>query len=335
MEIEKNISKWMAISCPVKGVRFDEATLKQLDSDGDGRIRTPEVLAAVEALKADEKNELLEEFVDNFVTMGRLYAGNGEAIFQLGTLRIAGREMNLCFNVDDEEAHSALVGESKCCVIYLKLTRPNEETVRSICAVVTAGALMPLYVGRNGVFYDRDGKDWEAVITRVVEAQISLVEAFFAPWKKIGEGIAGAVKKFLGDKQESHIKSLTNVAVDGGASTLPTAPVGGGASTLPAGAQGESGAAMASSVAAIGIGVGMVGAALASLLAVVTRMSAPELGISVAALILVVSMPSVIITWFNLRKRDLGGVLNASGWAINRPMRFSMRLARAFTKVSG
>ena len=37
---------WAALSCPTTGVEFDERTLAMLDSDGDGRIRVPEVLAA-------------------------------------------------------------------------------------------------------------------------------------------------------------------------------------------------------------------------------------------------------------------------------------------------
>ncbi|MBO7721631.1 MAG: hypothetical protein J6T01_04405, partial [Kiritimatiellae bacterium] len=147
----------------------------------------------------------LGELLENYVTMDRLYGEDSYAIFQTGVLRIDGREMNLCFHVDSEAAHSALVGKSNCCVIYLKLTRPSEKAERLICAVVTAGRMWTLYAGRNGVFYDRDGKDWEAVITKVVENQVSLVEAFWAPWKKIGDGIAGAVKKFIGDKQAKSV----------------------------------------------------------------------------------------------------------------------------------
>lgn len=253
----------------------------------------------------------LGELLENYVTMDRLYK-HDTAIFQTGVLRIDAREMNLCFHVDSEAAHSALVEKSNCCVIYLKLTRPSEKAERLICAVVTAGKVGTLYVGRNGVFYDRDGKDWEAVITKVVENQVSLAEAFWAPWKKIGEGIAGAVKKFIGDKQAKATESVQK-----------------GTESTQAG-----GAAMASSVAAIGIGVGMVGAAAASLMAAISSMPAWKIGVSVVALVLIVSVPSMILAWFKLRKRDLGVILNACGWAINRPMRFSMKRAAAFTKCA-
>ena len=251
----------------------------------------------------------LLEFLENFTNMKRLYDVKQQAFYQTGFLRIDAREMNLCFHVDSEAAHSALAAKSKCCVIYLKLSRPSDKAERSICAVVTAGTVGALYVGRNGVFYDRDGKDWEAVVTKVVEAQVSLVEAFWSPWRKLGEGVSGLVKKFLGDKQKSAQSSLaagTHNAQSGGA-------------------------AMASSIAAIGIGIGMMGAALASILAAVKGMGPAQIILSILAVITVVSLPSVILTWFKLRQRDIGAILNASGWAVNRPLHFTMKRARYFT----
>ena len=281
-------------------------------------------LAAKPVTSPKSKDELVEEerllryklhlgeLLQNYVTMDKLYGPGNDAIFQTGILRIDARELSLCFHVASEAAHSALVDKSNCCVIYLKLSRPSEKAERLVCAVVTAGKVGTLYVGRNGVFYDRDGKDWEAVITKVVENQVSLAEAFWAPWKKIGDGIAGAVKKFIGDKQAKATESVQK-----------------GTESTQAG-----GAAMASSVAAIGIGVGMVGAAAASLMAAISSMPAWKIGVAVVVLVLVVSVPSMILAWFKLRRRDLGVILNACGWAINRPMRFSMKRAAAFTKCA-
>ena len=261
----------------------------------------------------------LGEFLVNYVSMDRLYEGKDYAMYQTGVLRIDGKEMNLCFHVESEGAHSALVDKSLCCVIYLKLSRPEDGAERSVCAVVTAGTVGGLYVGRNGVFYDRDGKNWEAVITKVVEAQVSLAEAFWAPWKKLGESISGAVKKFLGDRDAAANAKLQS-----------------GAQNVTAGKAQESGggAALASSVAAIGIGVGMVGAAAAGVLSAIKGMTPWQFVGTILAIILIVSLPSVILTWFRLRKRDLGAILNACGWAINRPMRFSMNRARGFTKCA-
>ena len=281
-------------------------------------------VAAKPVMSPGSKDDLVEEerflryklhmgeLLQNYVTMDRLYGLDSWAIFQTGILRIDGREMNLCFHVGSEATHSALVDKSNCCVIYLKLSRPAEKAERLVCAVVTAGKVGTLYVGRNGVFYDRDGKDWEAVITKVVENQVSLAEAFWAPWKKIGEGIAGTVKKFIGDTQAKATDSVQK-----------------GTESTQAG-----GAAMASSIAAIGIGIGMVGAAAASLMAAISSMPAWKIAVSVVVLVLLVSVPSMILAWFKLRRRDLGVILNACGWAINRPMHFSMKRAAAFTKCA-
>jgi len=261
----------------------------------------------------------LREILENYVNMKRLYDPKDFAVFQTGMLRIDAKELNLCFHVADEGAHSALAEKSNCCVIYLKLSRPSEGATASICAVVTAGTVGQLYVGRNGVFYDRDGKDWEAVITKVVEAQVSLAEAFWSPWKKLGDAIGGMIKKFLGDREAS-----VNGAMSSG--KLPAASAEGEKPNNSAG-----GAAIASSVAAIGIGVGMVGAALAGLMSAIAGMTWWQILVAIVAVVFVVSFPSVILTWFKLRKRDLGAILNASGWAINRPLYFSMLHARTFT----
>jgi len=38
---------WLALSCPVQGLEFDRQTLELIDTDRDGRIRVPEIIAAV------------------------------------------------------------------------------------------------------------------------------------------------------------------------------------------------------------------------------------------------------------------------------------------------
>src|ERR1017187_10897135 len=37
---------WVALACPTTGLEFDKATLALIDTDKDGRIRAPEVIAA-------------------------------------------------------------------------------------------------------------------------------------------------------------------------------------------------------------------------------------------------------------------------------------------------
>ncbi len=267
----------------------------------------------------------LLEYLKNYVSQEKLYDGTLESMFLTGTLYIDGRECRLCFHVDDEGAHAALAERSDCCIIYLKLTRAGASAPRTVCAVITAGRTIPLYPGRNGLFYDRDGVAWDATITKVVQAQVSLREAFWAPWRKMGEMIGEQVKKFVGSSQEKSVGGVTK-AVDG---------VGANAAAKTEGKPADSsanGAALASSVAALGIGIGMVGAAFSGIVGLAAGIPWWKTAIGVLLVILAVSLPSVILAWFKLRRRDLGAVLNACGWAVNRPLRFSQKLAKRFTR---
>jgi hypothetical protein len=76
----------------------------------------------------------------------------------------------------------------------------------------------------------------------------------------------------------------------------------------------------------------MVGAACAGIGSLIAGLPWWKTAIGVLLVILAVSLPSVILAWFKLRRRDLGAVLNACGWAVNRPLRFSQKLAKRFTR---
>ena len=280
------------------------------------------VMAADAKAKLEEQEKLLRlklnfvEFLRNFVNQGGLYDYGSLAIYQTGTLYIDAREMPLTFHVDDAGAHSALAGRSECYLLYLKLTRDGGKASRTVCAAVTAGFAGSLWVGKNGVFIDRDGLDWDATVTSVVEKQISLREAFWAPWKKIFTTVAEQAKKFLGSKQDAAVANVTTKAT-----AAPAAPAD----------KSSNGAAIASSIAAIGIGVGMLGTACAALIGLVAGLPLWKVALGLLCVLLIVSLPSVILTYFKLRKRDIGAILNACGWAVNRPLYFSMKRAKLFT----
>lgn len=316
-------------SVPV--AKLDDAFLEDVVKDGKMQAAVNDLIARDKAL-ADESDRFVDceralryaanlaNWLCNYVNQANLYDTKSESVFRTGELYIDGRVCNLCFHVANAAAHSALAEKSKCCLLYVKLTRPG-ESVREVCAVVTAGSTASLYSGRNGIFYDCDGRDWDAVVTKVVESQVSLREAFWAPWAKIATTLSEQCKKFLSSKQDSAVKSVGDGAGAAVAASVPAAA-----------APAANGAALASSVAALGVGVGMAGAACAGLIGLVAGLPVWKLLMGVAAIILIVSLPSVVLAWFKLRARDLGAILNACGWAVNRPLYFSMGLARTFTR---
>ena len=68
--------------------------------------------------------------------------------------------------------------------------------------------------------------------------------------------------------------------------------------------------------AAIGLAFGAIGAALGMLGSFVVAKWYNVI-LLVAAVIILISGPSMLLAWIKLRKRNLGPVLNANGWAIN------------------
>jgi hypothetical protein len=92
------------------------------------------------------------------------------------------------------------------------------------------------------------------------------------------------------------------------------------------------GAAIASSVAAIGIAVGLLGQAASKLFDASRTIEVWQAFAGVGAVILAVSGPSVILAFFKLRARDLAPILNACGWAVNSRIRMTLRLGRALTQ---
>src|SRR5512145_1078830 len=43
-----DLKLWVALACPTTGLEFDKATLALIDTDKDGRVRAPELIAAVQ-----------------------------------------------------------------------------------------------------------------------------------------------------------------------------------------------------------------------------------------------------------------------------------------------
>ncbi len=282
---------------------------------------TEEHRAFADVSKALRLRKNFVQFLRNYVNMIELYNPDSSPIYRVGSLYIDSRTVQLCFEVENLAEFQKLAATSKCCLVYCTLKR-DTSAPRMICGVVTAGVAQNLWIGRNGVFYDLDGSDWEATIVKVDSHDISLREAFWSPWRKIGGMISQQVNKLLASKQDSALGNIST-KIEKSAKSAGT-----GAIEPP---KKVDGAALASSVAALGIAVGMVGAAIGGLLSAIAGIPLWKTAIGLIVAILAVSTPSVIITWFNLRSRNIAPILNASGWAINRPLKFSFKLAAIWT----
>ncbi|MFY9179525.1 MAG: hypothetical protein WAO12_07070, partial [Venatoribacter sp.] len=140
----------------------------------------------------------------NYVSFQDFYGREDKAIFQAGRLYIDGKSCDLVIEVGDVGAHSAVAEASNSFLIYLNCVRRGQPIAgkesMNIVAVISAGVDHELMVGRNGLFYDRDGNDWDATIVKVVENAISVRQAFWSPYKRIANMISQQIQKFASSK---------------------------------------------------------------------------------------------------------------------------------------
>src|SRR5262249_39060860 len=143
----------------------------------------PEIDAIARCEKLARLCRDFHRLLENYVSFTDFYARRG-AIFQAGTLYLDGRSLELCFHVVDAAKHATMGPMAKTCLAYVDCTRPGGEKTTVACAF-TAGDSDNLFAGRNGLFYDRKGRDWNATIVRILDNPISIGQAFWAPYKKV------------------------------------------------------------------------------------------------------------------------------------------------------
>ncbi|MBQ6175719.1 MAG: hypothetical protein IJK29_00835 [Bacteroidales bacterium] len=291
-----------------------------------------------EALSIEAVDKLLRlfhnfyDFLNNYVVFADFYDPDRKAIFQAGRLYIDQRSTDLCVRVDGP--HPEISSLSGMYILYCACKSEKLGKAMNIAAVLTKGDVDGLRPGKNAVFYDRDGNDWSAVVTSIVENPLSLRQAFWAPYKKAGRWINDKVNKFASDKNakgEGTLSTITDKAT--------TAPAGAEGATK-AGADAAQKAApfdiarFAGIAAAIGMAVAAVGAILVGIVKGLAALKWWQWIILIAALMLIISLPSVFIAWRKLRRRDLGPVLNANGWAINASSLVSVKYGKGLTEVA-
>jgi hypothetical protein len=253
----------------------------------------------------------------NFVNFADFYDLTRESIFQAGTLYLDQRSCSLCIRVDDPAAHMPLGALGKVYIAYCNLSRATGEKM-TIAACFTQGDGDYLMVGRNGLFYDRQGRDWDATISKIIDNPISIRQAFWSPYKKFVRFIEEQVTKRAASAEEAStakLQTAASTAVDTAAAGKPPA---------------EKPKFEVGTVAALGVGLGaistMIGGALTGFVGLGWWMPLGMLG-----LVLLISGPSMLIAWLKLRQRTLGPILEGTGWAINGRVKINIPLGAYLT----
>ena len=246
----------------------------------------------------------------NYITFQDFYSPDQsvKAVFQAGTLIIDQRACHLCMRVQNAGAHGAMAPASGIYLLYCTCTNKQKGVTMDIVAAMTMGETGDLYVGKNAIFYDRDGLDYDAVVTKIIDNPISLRQAFWSPYRRLAKWIEDMINKRAAEKDSKMMADTTAKLETAAAETAEK-------KEAPKVAPSFDIAKFAGIFAAIGMAVGLIGAALADFFSAFTVWYHWVLFFVV--LLLIISGPSMIMAWLKLRRRNIAPLLNANGWAVN------------------
>jgi hypothetical protein len=176
------------------------------------------------------------------------------------------------------------------------------------------------------VFYDRQGRDWDATVVKLVEHPISVRQAFWSPYKRIGRMVQEQVQKFAASRDQA----VEEEAMSGVTGAVARAGVGQAAAPPSS----FDIAKFAGIFAAIGLAIGAIGTALAAMVAGLFSLAWWQLPLVVIGVFLAVSGPSMLLAWLKLGQRNLAPLLDSNGWAVNTRARINLPFGASLTGVA-
>ena len=309
--------------------------------------RKAELLALVaeDAALAEEAGniELVEKFLfifrdfyrllKNFVTLHDFYNKDKDvtAIFQSGRLIVDQRECRFCMKVADMAKHNASAASSGMYLLYCDCTTNTKPGKLQIVAAVTVGEIGDLIVGKNAIYYDNEGVEWDAVITKIIDNPISIAQSFWSPYRRMAAAVENLISKSAADK-DAKIMADATAKINAAPAAVP--PAAGTDSAKPVAAPPFDIAKFAGIFAAIGMAVGMIGSALAALAKGIFALTWWQLILAFVGIMLIVSGPAMVMAWLKLRRRNIAPLLNANGWAINAASKISIPFGETLTDIA-
>ena len=242
----------------------------------------------------------------NFVTLEDFYDNDEKTVasFLAGTLILDQRACKLCIRVNDLAKHDSQAPLSGMYLLYCNCENKKTGKKLQIVAAMTQGEIKNLSVGKNGIFYDNDGLDYDATVFKIIENPISLRQAFWNPYRKMAKWVEDKINKSAAEKDAKTFDDMTAkvaTAADPNAEKKSAFDI----------------AKFAGIFAAIGMALGMISMALGSVAQGWISLTWWQQIIVFVCILLIISGPSMIMAWMKLRRRNLAPVLNANGWAIN------------------
>jgi hypothetical protein len=260
---------------------------------------------------------------NNFVAFPDLYNPKQRAMFEMGAVIMDGRRFEFAVKVTSRAEHVKMATSSNMYLMYIQVTPRDGAAKFEIAVPVTGQNKGNLCLGKRGIFIDRDGQEHGAQAVYVIENPISLGEAMVAPFVRVGKMLSGKIES-IASKAETTFDAKANAAM----TKVSEQPVAAPAAPPVAPNQSMASAGM---LAGLGVAFAAVGSALAYITSKLSEVKWWQILIVVAGAVLAVLLPTVIVAWMKLRKRDLSAVLEGAGWAVNARMRLTRRQGRVFT----
>ncbi len=286
--------------------------------NGDFKKQVSELIEK-DAAVADELNQMrnleklilyqrwLMELANNFVSFANLYNPKTRSLFEMGTLVIDGKEMAFTIKVHDRQAHKKIAEKSAMYLLYVEVTGRQDKDIKfEIVTAVTSGTARGLRIGKRGIFFTVDGREWDAEVVDVVENPIGIYESVEAPFKQFTSFIRRQIDKFTKSGQGKLEKSFTAPSASGMTRDLL---LGGG------------------------IAVAALGSSFAYVTKALSQVKPVHILAALGGISAVVLLPGIIAGFIRIRKRDMSVLLEASGWAVNARMRMNAVLGRLFTHL--
>jgi hypothetical protein len=292
-----------------------KASIAALIAADDAQRDNYDRLSDVEKLVRFQRD--LTRLLTNYVNFSEFYQRR-TSVFIAGDLYMDSRACHLCIEVADPAGHAALAGLAGMYLAYCDIKRPCGQK-KTIVAAFTNGDSDNLMTGRNGVFFDRKGNDWDATITKIISNPISLHEAFWSPYKKLQRFIEEMVARRAAGADAAASDKMTGTAEWAAASNKEKQ-----AAPLPKKID-------VGTVAALGVALGAIGAMLSALATGLLSLSWWQFPFVFAGIMLLISTPSMIMAWLKLKRRNIAPILDANGWAINTRARINTPFGAAMT----
>ena len=287
-----------------------------------------DALAAAKAVYAPLRKLLLlhrdfYRLLRNYIAFEDFYDHNPETIasFQAGTLIIDQRACRLCVRVSDLPKHDSQSPLSGMYLLYCNCENQKTGKKMQIVAAMTQGEIKNLSVGKNGVFYDNDGLDYDASVFKIIDNPISIRQAFWTPYRKLSKWIEEKINKSAAEKDAAVMGDMTakgeNLSLKGeNEAPKPAFDI----------------AKFAGIFAAIGMALGMIGTMLVSVAQGWITLTWWQQILVFVGILLLISGPSMVMAYLKLRRRNLAPVLNANGWAVNADAIISVPFGRTLTE---